>query len=1449
MARLFLICVFVTVIPKAQLQNRTRTLPNRPPNIYVQPEKDIYYKVDESVEIQCIAGGVPAPKYNWTRNERPFDTSGNDNRMVILQDSGTIVMNKPRPKDEGIFQCKAYNHLGVSTSININFRQAMLRDFPYGKDEIVTVIPGHPVKLRCTPPTSIPKAILSWHIRDPRTQATTAINLDKRITMDLEGRLYITNVKMEDHQDGKPYVCMAQNLKMRKNTFSHGYIIVPSSNSGTSDNVAPHLLWSTPNELFGVIGQELRIKCIFGGNPTPAVHWENKNGTIPDNRRTLSLGGQQLYISDLQMIDRGSYTCYTTSAIGQRQQRNINVIVKSKPYWLEDGKPTDKERGVGEKATFICRAGGDPTPDIQWYINGVKFKDARHVTIRDGRLIKRDDNNITVIDLRVGDAMVLQCNASNTFGYVFADFYLNVLKERPQFIKRPLKELKVAENTDVHLTCQTSGKPDPIITWFRGSQQITGGRYQIQPNGDLLIQNVVLSDAGNFTCEARNNEGWDSDWGVMIVRRSTRIEQRPKDLEVFAGTDAKFTCSGTTDFEEVSKLRVYWMKDRKEITQSNQRMTTNVQDNSLTISGTISRDSGFYTCVITNELDKQEASAILTVKDRPEPPVDVHKKSCINNTATITWTKGGFNNAPIQYFTIEYNTSVETDRWVFAATANQSDNTITLKLRPGVSYSFRLLATNKIGISNPSRHSEICTTDTSKPYKNPENVRGVGDKPGYLVIEWTPMPPIDHGGRNFRYILKISKRGNVVVDEVTTITNWRQSRYEFLSNDVYTPYNVTIQAANEHQSSSVYLKPNIIYSGESKPGPSMRIDNFVVDNAGLAENAATFYWSWDVNNDAQLHGKFRGFKIQYWVKGMKRVTFREDEVLEKDMTPRYGSVKKRSIVEYTYTLKNLLPFTIMEAQMCLMNTYYVSGPSPIVSFVTKSGVPGPVEKLHPLLIASNFLELTWERPELLNSPIQDADLTNSYLKGYDVGFQTVKGLELGQMQEMDPQIIDPRITKCVLNGLTSNQKYRVYMWARTENGRGESSFIEITTAKSSVMDVPAFSIRNVNSTFFNLTWTMVMSKKYGTVAFAEYRIKGTSDWQLSAQQFSKSWIGVNKLQHGTSYEVRLAVTNGGKTSKGNIEVIKTTGISAAYSLGNNFAWFIGLILSVLILIALSTYIVLMYKKHPEPKRKQYTAPPRRRVQYETTGSDRQGIVHNSSGSLNKGYDNYTYSDREYPDDRRHDDAYEKDYNRGYRDDDERYEDDNKDNYYSEEKGRYDDDGYARRQPQYDEKYDDRNDDRYDDRRDDRYDDRRDDRYDDRHDDRYDDRRDDRYDDRRDDRYDDRYDDQYDRRDSYKDDRRYSDTDKGRNQDYDRHGDRYSDSNRRYSDRSDEGQYVEDESYKPYSRRNDYDRTPSYEKRPSSFAEDVDLREPAKFDADGSPIDDKPSKSPGKSSFV
>lgn len=70
------------------------------------------------------------------------------------------------------------------------------------------------------------------------------------------------------------------------------------------------------------------LNKILHYSPTPEVHWESNTGRIPDNRRTMSQGGQELLISQLRNEDRGQYICFTTSSSGQREQRNINVILK-----------------------------------------------------------------------------------------------------------------------------------------------------------------------------------------------------------------------------------------------------------------------------------------------------------------------------------------------------------------------------------------------------------------------------------------------------------------------------------------------------------------------------------------------------------------------------------------------------------------------------------------------------------------------------------------------------------------------------------------------------------------------------------------------------------------------------------------------------------------------------------------------------------------------------------------------------------------------------------------------------------------------------------------------------------------------------------------------------------------------------------------------------------------
>lgn len=60
--------------------------------------------------------------------------------------------------------------------------------------------------------------------------------------------------------------------------------------------------------------------------------------------------------------------------------------------------------------------------------------------------------------------------------------------EAPTIIAPPEERKVVAEGTSINMTCRVTGKPDPIITWFKDEQQITGGRYQIQPEGDLSIK-------------------------------------------------------------------------------------------------------------------------------------------------------------------------------------------------------------------------------------------------------------------------------------------------------------------------------------------------------------------------------------------------------------------------------------------------------------------------------------------------------------------------------------------------------------------------------------------------------------------------------------------------------------------------------------------------------------------------------------------------------------------------------------------------------------------------------------------------------------------------------------------------------------------------------------------------------------------------------------------------
>ena len=60
--------------------------------------------------------------YRWTYNDAPFDPSATDGRITIQPGSGTLIFALTIARDEGYYQCFAYNVAGVAVSDKTNLR-------------------------------------------------------------------------------------------------------------------------------------------------------------------------------------------------------------------------------------------------------------------------------------------------------------------------------------------------------------------------------------------------------------------------------------------------------------------------------------------------------------------------------------------------------------------------------------------------------------------------------------------------------------------------------------------------------------------------------------------------------------------------------------------------------------------------------------------------------------------------------------------------------------------------------------------------------------------------------------------------------------------------------------------------------------------------------------------------------------------------------------------------------------------------------------------------------------------------------------------------------------------------------------------------------------------------------------------------------------------------------
>ncbi|XP_044626235.1 neuronal cell adhesion molecule isoform X15 [Equus asinus] len=993
----------------------------QPPTITQQSPKDYIIDPRENIVIQCEAKGKPPPSFSWTRNGTHFDID-KDPLVTMKPGSGTLtinIMSEGKAETyEGVYQCTARNERGAAISNNIVVRPSRSPLWTKEKLEPITLRNGQALVLPCSPPIGLPPPIIFW-----MDNSFQRLPQSERVSQGLNGDLYFSNVLPEDTRED--YICYARfnhtQTIQQKQPISVKVISVDELNDTIAANLSdtefygakssrerpptfltPEGNASSKEELRGNV---LSLECIAEGLPTPIIYWIKEDGTLPINRTFYRNFKKTLQIIQVSEADSGNYQCIAKNALGAIHH-TISVTVKAAPYWIM--APQNLVLSPGEDGTLICRANGNPKPRISWLSNGVPIEIAPDDPSR-----KIDGDTIIFSNVQERSSAVYQCNASNEYGYLLANAFVNVLAEPPRILTSANTLYQVIANRPALLDCAFFGSPLPTIEWFKGAKgsALREDIYVLHENGTLEIPVAQKDSTGTYTCVARNKLGMAKNEVHLEIKDPTRIIKQPEYAVVQRGSTVSFECKVKHD--HTLTPTVTWLKDNGELSNDG-RFT--VDKDHLVVTDVSDDDGGTYTCVANTTLDTVSASAVLRVVDVPNPPFDLELTDQLDKSVQLSWTPGDDNNSPITKFIIEYEDAMhEAGLWHHQTEVSGTQTTAQLKLSPYVNYSFRVMAVNSLGRSLPSEASEQYLTKAAEPDKNPTAVEGLGSEPDNLVITWKPLNGFESNGPGLQY--KVSWRQKDGDDEWTSVLVANVSKYIVSGTPTFVPYLIKVQALNDV---GFAPEPAVVmgHSGEDLPMVAPGNVRVNVVNSTLAEV------HWDPVPLKSIRGHLQGYRIYYWK--AQTSPKRNRRHIEKKILTFQGS-KTHGM------LPGLEPFSHYTLNVRVVNG---KGEGPASSdrvFNTPEGVPSAPSSLKIVNPTLDSLTLEWDPP---SHP-------NGILTEYTLRYQPINSThELGPVVDLK---IPANKTRWTLKNLNFSTRYKFYFYAQTSAGSGSQITEEAVT--------------------------------------------------------------------------------------------------------------------------------------------------------------------------------------------------------------------------------------------------------------------------------------------------------------------------------------------------------------------------------------------------------------------
>uniref|UniRef100_A0A1I8Q6J3 Down syndrome cell adhesion molecule n=1 Tax=Stomoxys calcitrans TaxID=35570 RepID=A0A1I8Q6J3_STOCA len=606
-----------------------------------------------------VADFVNVISWHTDQEENFFPGTEYDGKYLVLP-SGELHIREVGPEDGyKSYQCRTKHRLTGETRLSATKGRLVITEPISSSPPKINALTYKPnvvdhhesVAILC-PAQGYPAPNFRWYKFIEGTTRKQAVVLNDRVKQ-VSGTLIIKDAVVED--SGK-YLCVVNNSVGGESVETVLTVTAP-----LSAKIDP------PTQTVD-FGRPAVFTCQYSGNPIKTVSWL-KDG------KAMGHSDPVLRIESVKKEDKGMYQCFVRndqeSAEASAELKlggRFDPPVIRQAFQEETMEP-------GPSVFLKCVAGGNPTPEISWELDGKKianndrYQVGQYVTVN-GDVV----SYLNITSVQANDGGLYKCIAKSKVGIAEHSAKLNVYGL--PYIRQMEKKAIVATETLI-VTCPVAGYPIDSIVWERDNRALPINRKQkVFPNGTLIIENVERnSDQATYTCVAKNAEGYSARGSLEV-----QVMVPPQVLPFNFGEDAADVGDIASATCVVPKgdlpMEILWSLNSAPIVSGENGFTVvrlNKRTSSLNIESLRAQHRGAYKCIASNKAGTSEYMAELQVNVPPRWILEPTDKAFAQGSDAkveckadgfpkpqLTWKKA-VGNSPGEYKDLKKNDNIRVE--------------------------------------------------------------------------------------------------------------------------------------------------------------------------------------------------------------------------------------------------------------------------------------------------------------------------------------------------------------------------------------------------------------------------------------------------------------------------------------------------------------------------------------------------------------------------------------------------------------------------------------------------------------------------------------------------------------------------------------------------------------------------------------------------------------------